>query len=158
MKEEPETSERYSIGELSDLTGLSRRTIHYYVQRGLLPPPEGGGRGHYYTPEHVERIRRIRAWQDAGSSLDRIKTGLGPGAEAADPFTIQERLRRPEPVMWMRLPVAPGVELGIQAGRFRISPARLEQLADAVAELCGEIIPPLAGGEEGGSDNGSNDD
>ena len=140
------------------MTGLSRRTIHYYVQRGLLPPPEGGGRGHFYTAEHVERIRRIRAWQDAGSSLERIKGSLAPGAEAAEKPVIPERLQRPDPAMWMRLAVAPGVELGIQAGRFRISPARLEQLAEAVAELCDEIIPPLAGGEQGGSDDGSNDD
>lgn len=158
MKEEQETSERYSIGELSDLTGLSRRTIHYYVQRGLLPPPEGGGRGHYYTVGHVERIRRIRAWQDAGTSLDRIRACLGPGNGEAEEFAAAEPVRRPEPVMWMRLPVAPGVELGLQAGRFRISPARLEQLAEAIADICEEIIPPLAGGEQGGSDHGSNDD
>lgn len=157
MKENQETSERYSIGEMSELTGLSRRTIHYYVQRGLLPPPEGGGRGHYYTPEHLDRIRRIRVWQDAGTSLDRIKASLAAGDEAGN-FVAPVPVRRPEPAMWVRLPVSPGVELGIQAGRFRISPARLEQLAEAVAELCGEIIPPLAGGEEGGSDNGANDD
>lgn len=157
MKEEQETSERYSIGELSELTGLSRRTIHYYVQRGLLPPPEGGGRGHYYTAGHVEQIRRIRAWQDAGTSLDRIKASLSAGDEA-EKFADPAPVRRPGPAMWVRLPVVPGVELGLQAGRFRLSPARLEQLAEAVAELCGEIIPPLAGGEEGGSDDGSNDD
>jgi DNA-binding transcriptional MerR regulator len=160
MKENQEISERYSIGELSELTGLSRRTIHYYVQRGLLPPPEGGGRGHYYTPGHVERIRRIRAWQEEGRSLEEIGAALNHGVEDWSTVAQPPRpdWRQPGPVLWMRLPVAPGVELGIQAGRFRISPARLEKLADAVAELCGEIIPPLAGGEEGGSDNGSNDD
>jgi DNA-binding transcriptional MerR regulator len=157
MKEEQATGERYSIGELSDLTGLSRRTIHYYVQRGLLPPPEGGGRGHYYTGDHLERIRRIRAWQDAGTSLDGIKAifDLGDGAgRAAAPTPA----RRPEPAMWVRLPVAPGVELGLQAGRFRISPGRLAQLAESVADLCAELIPPQAGSDEGGSDDGSNDD
>lgn len=158
MKEEQETGERYSIGELSDLTGLSRRTIHYYVQRGLLPPPEGGGRGHYYTPDHVERIRRIRAWQDAGTSLDGIKACLGDGGREADELAAPAPVRRPEPAMWVRLPVAPGVELGLQAGRFRISPARLAQLAEAVADICEEIIPPLAGSEEGGSDDGSSND
>ena len=106
----------------------------------------------------MERIRRIRAWQDGGTSLDRIKASLDSGGEAAEEIAAAVPARRLEPAMWMRLPVAPGVELGIQAGRFRISPARLEQLAEAMAELCEEIIPPLAGSEQGGSDDGSNDD
>jgi DNA-binding transcriptional MerR regulator len=157
MKENTENSERFSIGELSELAGVSRRTIHYYVQRGLLPPPEGGGRGHFYTAEHAERIRRIRSWQDAGRSLDEIGAVLSRGADRAEDRPVPRRVPRPEPVLWLRLPVAPGVEIGLQAGRFRISPARLEQLAEAIAELCEEIIPPLAGGEQGGSDDGSND-
>ena len=28
---------RYSIGELAELTGVSRRTVHFYVQRRLTP-------------------------------------------------------------------------------------------------------------------------
>jgi len=37
--------ERYSVGELADLGGVSRRTVRYYVQEGLLPTPLGVGRG-----------------------------------------------------------------------------------------------------------------
>ena len=33
----------YAIGELADLGGISRRTVRYYVQEGLLPPPRGLG-------------------------------------------------------------------------------------------------------------------
>src|SRR4029450_12323962 len=45
----------YAIGELADLGGISRRTIRYYVQEGLLPPPLGLGRGNHYGREQLDR-------------------------------------------------------------------------------------------------------
>jgi hypothetical protein len=38
-----------SIGELADATGVSRRTVRFYVQRGLIDPPVGLGRASHYT-------------------------------------------------------------------------------------------------------------
>ena len=38
---------RYNIDELADLGGVSRRTVRYYVQEGLLPAPLGVGRGRH---------------------------------------------------------------------------------------------------------------
>jgi DNA-binding transcriptional MerR regulator len=35
----------YAIGDLAELAGVSRRTIRYYVQEGLVPAPLGLGRG-----------------------------------------------------------------------------------------------------------------
>jgi DNA-binding transcriptional MerR regulator len=36
---------RYGIDELAELGGVSRRTVRYYVQEQLLPPPLGVGAG-----------------------------------------------------------------------------------------------------------------
>ena len=70
---------RYSISELAELTGISRRTVRYYVQRKLIPPPLGAGRGHFYTDAHVKRIGKIRNLQDLGFSLDEVESQLsGP--------------------------------------------------------------------------------
>ena len=63
----------YNIETLAKKTGLARRTIHYYVQRGLLPRPEGGGRGHYYTEEHVQRIKSVQRWRSQGVPLEKMK-------------------------------------------------------------------------------------
>ncbi len=57
--------QRYTIGELAALTGVSRRTVRFYVQRGLIPPPLGAGRGSFYTDEHLGLIRGIRSRQAA---------------------------------------------------------------------------------------------
>jgi DNA-binding transcriptional MerR regulator len=147
---------RYSIGELAELTAVSRRTIRFYVQRGLLSSPLGAGRGHYYTQDHLDRLRRIRDLQDADYSLEAIAArldGEAPGASPATGIPTAEI-----PALWLRLPVAPGVELHVAGGCFRVSPARLRRLAQAVAACCGEILPPLEGTETGGSAHGASDD
>ncbi len=51
---------RYSIDELTRMTGINRRTVRYYVQRGLIPPPAGRGRGRHYGEEHLDGILRIQ--------------------------------------------------------------------------------------------------
>ena len=79
--EAPSTPDRrYAIGELAELTGVSRRTVHFYVQRRLIDPPLGRGRGRHYDQRHVEQIRRVRALQRRGVSLDDMAAaGLARG-------------------------------------------------------------------------------
>jgi DNA-binding transcriptional MerR regulator len=67
---------KYSIGEISEMTGLSRRTIRYYLQRGLIPPPLGAGRGRYYTKSHLARLKMIINLQTGGMFLDEIARQL----------------------------------------------------------------------------------
>jgi len=67
---------KYSIGEISEITGLSRRTIRYYLQRGLVPPPLGAGRGRYYTKSHLARLKKIIGLQAGGMFLDEISRHL----------------------------------------------------------------------------------
>jgi len=144
-----------SIGELSDATGVTRRTIRYYVQRGLIPPPLGAGRGHYYTAAHLERLRRIRYLQDDALSLDAIAARLdGPAPSDG----AAEAPGAGPSALWLRLQVAPGLEVHLEGGRFRVSPARLRRLAQAVAACCRDIVPPLEGTETGGTDHGASED
>jgi DNA-binding transcriptional MerR regulator len=49
----------YSLHNLAQLTGIEARTIRSYIQLGLLPGPEGAGRGSYYGPPHLERLQAI---------------------------------------------------------------------------------------------------
>lgn len=67
----------YTIGQVCELTGVSRRTVRYYVQKGLLDSPVGRGRGGNYLESHVERLREIKALQDKGWTLSSIERYLG---------------------------------------------------------------------------------
>ena len=57
-------NERYGIAELAALGGVTRRTVRYYVQQGLLPAPLGVGRGRHYGPEHLARLQAAPGSKD----------------------------------------------------------------------------------------------
>ena len=83
---------RYSIGELAELTGVSRRTVHFYVQRRLIDPPLGRGRGRHYDAGHVRQIREVRALQRLGVPLAAMSEGARPGAVAQPVSSPSPRL------------------------------------------------------------------
>ena len=62
----------YDLKELSELTGVKPRTVHFYTQQGLLPRP-GTGRGTQYTQVHVDLLRIIRRLQDQHLPLAEIR-------------------------------------------------------------------------------------
>lgn len=110
----------YNIEALAKRTGLTRRAIRYYVQRGLIPKPEGAGRGHYYTDEHLRLIGKIQAWQKQGVPLAKIKSLLGQEEEPAQACYSGEEAPSPEPAVTaerrMRLHFGNGVELSFREG------------------------------------------
>lgn len=122
------TDERYAIGELAGLGGVSRRTVRYYVHEGLIPAPLGIGRGDHYGREHLDRLLQVKALQEAGRSLDEIRQLLDGGAAGkARPIVATTRPLPRE--VWRRVTVAPGVELHV-SGDVRLPPsARLQELA-----------------------------
>lgn len=127
---------RYAIGDLARLAGVSRRTVRYYVQEGLIPPPFGVGRGNHYGPEHLEQILRVKAMQEAGRTLDDIRRAPASAVRAAADKSKRVAGGRAEPQhialersLWRRLTLAPGVELHV-AGNVRLpSPGKLQDLA-----------------------------
>src|SRR5262245_6643969 len=70
---------RHAIGELAELAGVSRRTIRYYVQEGLLPAPLGVGRGRHYGDQHLDQLLKVKALQEKGRTLDEIRRELSGG-------------------------------------------------------------------------------
>ena len=65
-----------TITELEDLTGLNRRTIHYYTQQGVIPPPEGKGGAARYGEEHLLRLKLIKPLQESHLRLAGIREAL----------------------------------------------------------------------------------
>lgn len=72
------TDEVYRIGELAELAGVTRRTVHYYINKGLIPPAEGAGVTSYYTADHLNRIKLIRKLQESYLPLDEIRKIVTP--------------------------------------------------------------------------------
>ena len=99
------TEPHYGIRDLVDASGISRRTIRYYVQRELIPPPLGAGRGHYYLPIHLVLLRRILELREQGLSLDAIHVRFSQ-LRLNDPDAIEGALERLESAEFVGL--APG--------------------------------------------------
>lgn len=90
--------DRYKIGELSMKANVTKRTIHYYVSRGLIPPPKGAGVSTHYSDEHLYRILLIKKYQENYLPLDEIKKiitrlTLEEVKESLDEGTIDENYR-----------------------------------------------------------------
>jgi DNA-binding transcriptional MerR regulator len=62
------------IGELAKLSNTSTKTIRFYEDSGLLPPPARSASGHRdYGPEIVHRLRFIHRGQAAGLTLPKVR-------------------------------------------------------------------------------------
>ena len=98
-------SERYTIDQLVEMSGYSRRAIRYYIQENLLDPPAGRGRGGFYNDSHLVRLQKVRALQAQGMTLIAIKRLLSSGA------AVQAA---PDREVWARYAVAPGIEISVR--------------------------------------------
>jgi DNA-binding transcriptional MerR regulator len=124
---------QYTIEDLCQLTGYSRRTIRYYVQEGILEPPAGRGRGGFYFDSNLERLRQIRTLQGQGLKLSQIQVLLS-GGERPEPFPLREA--------WLRYPVCEGVEIHVRRDAE-------EREGKAVAEVVRVARSILKGGPKG---------
>ena len=123
----------YGPDELAERAGVSRRTVRYYVQRGLLPAPHGLGRGKHYGASHLARLLRIRALQDAGVPLEEVAAQLDGSPAPVSPSVA------PVQSAWTRVVLAEGIELHL-LGR-RLSQAQVERLTQCVQRAIGEEQP-----------------
>ena len=136
---------RYSIGELAKLGGVSRRTVRYYVQRGLLAAPTGLGRGRHYTQRHLDDLIRVRRLQEAGHPLAEIGARLAAPSEPAghprDPLAdaIGEAIEVPAPSSyssWTRIEITDGIELHLRD--TRLDSHQVLTVAEAIKKIIRE--------------------
>ena len=89
------------ISDLAETTGVPVHTLKYYLREGLLMPGEATSRTRAeYGPEHVERVRLVRALVEHGGIgiagvrsmnhrstttwMQRVLSGQSPVAERED--------------------------------------------------------------------------
>lgn len=64
----------YTIKGLTDLAGVSTRTLRYYDEIGLLKPKRINESGYrIYGPKEVDTLQQILFYRELGVSLDEIK-------------------------------------------------------------------------------------
>jgi MerR family transcriptional regulator, thiopeptide resistance regulator len=65
----------YTVKQLSQLAGITPRTLHYYDEIGLLTPSRVGDNGYrYYGEEALLRLQQILFYRELDLPLENIKT------------------------------------------------------------------------------------
>lgn len=70
----------YRMEELAEEAGITVRTLRFYRERKLIPPPRREGRIAWYDDTHLARLRTISALLERGHTLN----GIAELAEAFD--------------------------------------------------------------------------
>jgi len=123
-------AKKYTIDDLCELTGYTRRTIRFYIQEGLLEPPAGRGRGGFYYDSHLTQLRQIRALQEMGMSLVSMMKFI-KAEKRAEVTSAREVL--------VKYKIVPGVEISVRREMEETSGKKiLEIIRIARAILKGE--------------------
>lgn len=118
----------YTLDQLCALTDMTKRTVRYYMQLGLVDRPVGETRAAHYTPKHLEQLLQIRKLADAGVSLERIREVLAGGDSP-----VPDRVRQPGAISVLsHVFLAPGVELQIDPQAAGLSPEQLRAFVRTV--------------------------
>jgi len=140
----------FSIGEFSQITGLSVKALHFYDENGLLPPASvDSATGYrYYNAASVERARmisRLRELQFPLEDIQRVLSNCEDDAQLISHFqrqlrTIQERLRADQKTAKaLARAISEEAEAAAmsQAGRFRVEEKDVPSLVVAGVRMTG---------------------
>jgi DNA-binding transcriptional MerR regulator len=73
--------EDYTLDELAKKSGLSLRTLRFYMQEGLLQGPDSRGKFARYSSQHLERlalIQRLKSMRLPLQEIRQILDGMSP--------------------------------------------------------------------------------
>ncbi|WP_228768465.1 MerR family transcriptional regulator [Shewanella sp. TC10] len=135
MKNNPsQNNMRYTLNDLCQLVELTPRTIRFYIQKTLLPAPEGSGRGSFYTQKHLERLLEIKKWQDAGLSLERINELLFDEG-SSKPLPPLKRSQPGDIEVCSHIYIDEGLTLTLNPSKANLSPEQTKQLTLEIISL-----------------------
>lgn len=129
-------TQKFTIDEICALVEMNKRTIRYYIQKGLVNRPEGVGKGAFYSHTHLEQLLSIRKWKAAGLSLERIQNILA-GDDRPFPPPLPKKQGTVE--VWSHMYIGDGIELHIEPRRAGFSPEQVRALFKAVMNLAKKI-------------------
>lgn len=68
----------YTVKKLSELSGVTVRTLHFYEEEGLLKPSYYGSNGYrYYEEKELLQLQQILFFKELGFTIKQIKQVIG---------------------------------------------------------------------------------
>ena len=126
----------FTLDELCTLTDLTKRTVRYYMQLGLVERPIGETRAAHYTSRHLDQLLRIKQLTEAGVSLGRIREVMAGGDTP-----VPTRQRRPGSIeVRSHLFVAPGLEIQISPEEAGMTPEQVRAFVREVMQAAERVM------------------
>ncbi len=137
----------FDIATLAQLTGLSVRTVRYYIQTGVIDRPDGEKRGATYSTKHLEQLLAVQRLTAEGFSLSRIKEKL---QKAEHPEKTASESPAPGTVtVKTHIAMAPGIELIVDSASSGLTGEALRNFARKASELAREAVQKSADANKG---------
>jgi MerR family redox-sensitive transcriptional activator SoxR len=119
-----------SIGEVAKRTGVRTSALRYYEEAGILPPPGRVSGQRRYDADSIHRIDVLRFAQQAGFTLEEIKTlfnGFGAETPLSSRWRSLAKAKLSElDVLAKRIKrMRRALELGLKCGCIRIEDCTL---------------------------------
>jgi DNA-binding transcriptional MerR regulator len=127
----------YSIAEVQEITGLSPRTVRFYISEGLIPPAHGRGPSATYDHSQLQRLTLIQQLKADHLPLDEIKKRLDILSDRQVASIVQAD-SRPAGESWQRIALHPDIELHVRSKSMPES-----QELDETVSLILEYVKPL---------------
>ena len=123
-----DTQVELSLMELEKVTGVTARTIRYYISKKLLPGPFVAGPGATYGQVHLDLLNRIGDLKKQGLTLDHIRAQLEGGGQPVPPHQMLEP--------WLIVQPTPDVTVMVRA---EITPWRRRQIDMALGPFVQKV-------------------
>jgi len=133
---------KFTIDDICALVEMNKRTVRYYIQKGLVDRPKGVGKGAFYGHSHLEQLLAIRKWKAAGLSLERIQdilAGQKNGEDNDKPIPPPLSHKRGAVEVWSHMHVGDGIELHIEPKRAGVTPEQVRALFREIMNLSKKI-------------------
>jgi DNA-binding transcriptional MerR regulator len=161
-------TKHFRVGEFADLGGVSRKTLRFYDEIGLLRPASVDPRTQYrrYVPEQLKDLASILALKSLGVSLAEIRQITGKGGSVVERKVILKQLKQRversihmagQSLNWInaaldelglpqsRIPVVVKRRPGVPIASLRVKLNSYEETARFEQELLSRVPPECRG-------------
>jgi DNA-binding transcriptional MerR regulator len=132
---------RYTMADLERETGITSRTIRYYITEGLLAPSYGRGPTATYDLGHLLRLQMIANLRNEGLGIKEIRDRLSRLTDDEIASSLKIRTRPPED-RWRRIQLHPNLELMVREPGGEPD-LKLEEAVDLLVGLARPVIERL---------------
>lgn len=126
---------RYKIGEVAALVGMSSESIRYYEREGIISPERNPLSGYrYYSAWGINVLIKARSYRQAGFSMEEVVSIMN----GFDTDTVLDRLASKQAELHQSI-----MHLAKLMYQLKEDAARMEETADAIGSFRFEYRPPM---------------